>query len=133
LPTRAACSRGGTTLNSSSNPTPTLSALYSLPSTGFHEITAGNNGRYSPEPGYNEDTGLGSPVANLFVVDLAAFGMANQLAVTTQPPPTVAIGQSFDLQISAEDSYGRVDHSYEGAVSVLMVLAEAKVPSLAYA
>ena len=110
--------QGGTTLNSSSDPTQTLSALYSLPPTDFHDITAGNNGGYSAGPGYDEVTGLGSPVANLLVPDLAAYGMASQLVVTAQPPPLVAIGQPFDLQISAEDSYGNVDHSYDSAVTL---------------
>ena len=106
------------TLNSSSDPTQTLSALYSLPPTDFHSITTGNNGGYSAGPGYNEVTGLGSPVANLLVPDLAAYGLASQLVVTAQPPPLVAIGQSFDLQISAEDSYGNVDYSYDSAVTL---------------
>ena len=109
-------SEGGTTLNSSSNPTQTLNAIYSLPATDFHSITTGNNGAYSAGPGYNEVTGLGSPLTNLVVPDLAAYGMATQLVVTAQPPPTVGVSQPFDLQVSAEDSYGRVDYSYAGNV-----------------
>ena len=110
--------QGGTTLNSPSDPTQTLSALYSLPPTDFHSITTGNNGGYNAGPGYNEVTGLGSPVANLLVPDLAAYGMASQLVVTAQPPPVVAVGQPFDVQISAEDSFGNVDYSYDSDVTL---------------
>ncbi len=106
------------TLNSSTDPTQTLSALYSLPPTDFHQITVGNNGGYGARPGYNEVTGLGSPVANLLVPDLAAYGLASQLVVTAQPPPVVAVGQPFDVQISAEDSFGNVDYSYDSDVTL---------------
>ncbi len=44
----------------------TLSALYNLPSTDFHDITSGYNGYYAG-PGYDLVTGLGSPIANLLV------------------------------------------------------------------
>ena len=60
---------GGTTLNSSANPTHTLQALYSLPAGDFNDITSGYNG-LSAGPGYDEVTGLGSPIANLLVPDL---------------------------------------------------------------
>ncbi|HVU90072.1 MAG TPA: proprotein convertase P-domain-containing protein [Pirellulales bacterium] len=42
----------------------TLPALYSMPSTYFHDITSGNNG-FAAGPGYDLVTGRGSPVANL--------------------------------------------------------------------
>jgi subtilase family serine protease len=108
--------QGGTTLNSSTDPTQTLSALYSLPPTDFHDITVGYNG-YSAMPGYDEVTGLGSPVANLLVPDLAAYDMASRLTVTAQPPSRVAAGQSFEFQVSAEDSFGQEDHGFSGYVT----------------
>jgi len=51
----------GTTLNSAADPMQALQALYSLPASDFHQITTGYNG-LSPTPGYNEVTGLGSPI-----------------------------------------------------------------------
>ncbi len=45
------------------------SALYSLPSSDFHDITTGSNG-YAAGPGYDLATGLGSPSANLVVPGL---------------------------------------------------------------
>jgi subtilase family serine protease len=109
--------QGGTTFNSSSNSIQTQTALYSLPSTDFHDITTGNNGNYSSRPGYDEVTGLGSPVANQLVPDLAAFGLATALAVSVQPPASVAVDQYFDFQVSAQDSFGQIDHAFKGIVT----------------
>ena len=36
-------------------------AVYTLPSSDFHDITSGSNGQYSATKGYDEVTGLGSP------------------------------------------------------------------------
>ena len=66
-------------LGSLDGPSQTLPALYSLPTADFHDITSGSNGTYSAGPGYDEVTGLGTPVANTLVPDLV-FGV----------PPTVA-------------------------------------------
>jgi subtilase family serine protease len=52
--------------------TQTLNALYGLSSNDFHDVTSGGNGTYGASPGYDLVTGLGSPVANRLVVDLAA-------------------------------------------------------------
>ena len=48
----------------------TLSRLYSLPSCDFHDITTGYNG-YQAGAGYDLLTGLGTPIANQLVIDLA--------------------------------------------------------------
>ncbi|MGA2065991.1 MAG: S8 family serine peptidase [Thermoguttaceae bacterium] len=48
----------------------TLSRLYSLPSYDFHDITTGYNG-YQASAGYDLMTGLGTPIANQLVIDLA--------------------------------------------------------------
>jgi len=48
----------------------TLLKLYDAPASDFHDITQGNNG-YSAGVGYDLVTGLGSPVANLLLPDLA--------------------------------------------------------------
>jgi subtilisin-like proprotein convertase family protein len=57
----------------------TLPSLYHLSSQDFHDITTGNNG-YGAGPGFDMVTGLGSPVANRLVTDLAG---------NAAPPPTV--------------------------------------------
>ena len=66
--------------------TQTLPALYSLPSSDFHDITTGNNG-YAAGSGYDLVTGLGTPEANLLVPALAGYGAAASAAptITTNP------------------------------------------------
>jgi hypothetical protein len=54
-------------------PTQTLPAIYSLSSSAFHDVTSGSNG-YAAGPGYDEATGRGSPVANLVISGLVAYG-----------------------------------------------------------
>ena len=49
----------------------TLTRLYKLPSADFHDVTSGSNGEYSAGVGYDLVTGLGSPVANKLLGDLA--------------------------------------------------------------
>jgi Subtilase family len=89
---------------------PTLSnlpaALYSLPSSDFNDITSGpaNREGFSPGPGYDEITGLGTPKAKQLVADLVS------------PPPSlppwiwqiVQILQSFggdfnDFRLTPQD------------------------------
>jgi hypothetical protein len=64
-------------------------AVYSLPTTDFHDVKTGNNG-YPAGPGYDFVTGLGSPKANLVVRDLVAVATSPTVKVvqTTQTKPT---------------------------------------------
>ena len=83
---------GQTTLSGAAQ---TLPALYSLEASSpgdFHDITSGSNGGFSAGPGYDEVTGLGSPVANLLVPGLVAdgtVGTATELTVAAQPPAAI--------------------------------------------
>ncbi len=96
----------GTTFNTA-NPMQALQALYSLPSSDFHQITTGYNG-LSAGPGYNEVTGLGSPMANLVVPALASYGIPTQLVITAQPPANVTAGDVFGLTVAVEGPSGNV-------------------------
>ena len=58
--------------------TQTLPRLYSLNSADFHDITSGNNG-LPAGPGYDLVTGIGTPIANKLVPDLAG---GNKIAGT---------------------------------------------------
>ena len=86
---------GQTTLSGAAQ---TLPALYNLEANSpadFHDITSGGNGTFNAGPGYDEVTGLGSPVANLLVPGLVGDGTtatATELTVTGQPPGNVATG-----------------------------------------
>jgi hypothetical protein len=63
---------GGQAVLNSSSPTETQQALYSLPQADYNVISSGSNG-YNANPGYNLVTGLGTPIANLLVIDLTAY------------------------------------------------------------
>jgi hypothetical protein len=63
---------GASTLDGPSQTLPDLYALYQSKPGDFHDITSGNNGAYSAGPGYDEVTGLGTPLANLLIPDLVA-------------------------------------------------------------
>jgi autotransporter-associated beta strand protein len=69
------------TLGSLDGPTQTLPALYGLPASDYHDITTGNNG-YPAGPGYDYVTGIGTPIANLLVPDLAKYGQAQTGTLT---------------------------------------------------
>ena len=104
---------GLATLNSSSNPQQTLTALYSVSSNDFHDITTGsitaNGNTYNAGIGYDEVTGLGTPVANLLVADLAAYGTvqpASKLAFTTQPPSSILSGTTFSTIVQLDNQSG---------------------------
>jgi subtilase family serine protease len=96
------------TFNSTANPQQAQQALYSLPASDFRQITTGYNG-LSPGPGYNEITGLGSPIANLVVPALVSYGVGTQLVITAQPPASVTAGSTFGLTVAVLDQYGNLE------------------------
>jgi hypothetical protein len=85
--------------------TQTLPALYALPSADYHDILYGNNGDPAG-PGYDLATGLGTPVANLLVPDLAGYQIASKMAIAVQPPSTVLVGNTFGLGVGVADRLG---------------------------
>ena len=103
-----------------SGDTQTLPALYSLPSTDYHQITMGDNG-YDAGAGYNLVTGLGAPRANLLIPQLAAYGLASQAVVTTEPPASVVAGDGFGLVVSARDAHGNTDLTFSGTATLSLV------------
>jgi hypothetical protein len=109
----------GTTLDSSTNSTQTIGYLYALPSSDFHDINQGNNGKFSAGPGYDEVTGLGTPVANLLVPDLASYApIPSQFAITAQPPSYVTNGHTFSVTVQAVDRADNLATSFNGNVTV---------------
>jgi Bacterial Ig-like domain (group 3) len=112
---------GGTTLNSGSDPTQTLQALYSLPAGDFHDITSGYNG-FNAGPGYDEVTGLGSPVANLLIPGLVSYARVppqlGRLIIAVQPPASVATGSAFSLTVTVEDGSGNLLTNYNSSVAI---------------
>ena len=74
----------------------TLFALYSLPNSDFHDVTTGYNG-LSAGPGYDELTGLGTPVGNLLIPDLVSYGLPVGLQFSAEPATEVTSGTPFSL------------------------------------
>ena len=64
--------------------TQTLTDIYSLPASDFHDITTGSNGAYKAGPGYDLVTGIGSPIANQLVPSLVSL---NTPAITLPAAP----------------------------------------------
>src|SRR5207249_1720140 len=47
--------------------TETQTALYGLAASNYNDITSGNNGDFNAGPGYDEVTGLGTPIVDKLV------------------------------------------------------------------
>ncbi|HMD55594.1 MAG TPA: S53 family peptidase [Phycisphaerae bacterium] len=65
---------GKTSLN---GPAQLLPALFSAPSSDFHDITTGSNG-YKAGPGFDLATGLGSPIASNLIPYLVSYSGSSQ-------------------------------------------------------
>jgi hypothetical protein len=78
--------RAGQGLGSLDGPSQTLPGLYALPPSDFYDITSGGSGGVSAVLGYDEVTGLGSPVANELVSDLASLKKASPPTITGTTP-----------------------------------------------
>jgi len=91
---------GQTTLNTNQ----TLTSLYNLSHADFHDITSGSisaGGKtYSAGAGYDEVTGLGTPVANLLVV--AASNVAGSPNITSAANATFTVGQAGTFSITTK-------------------------------
>ena len=72
---------GLTTLDGGSQTLPRLYELYEAASGNYHDITTGNNG-HAAEVGYDLASGVGSPVANKLIPDLAGDDTVSGRAFT---------------------------------------------------
>jgi subtilase family serine protease len=68
--------------------------VYSLPSSDFHDVTSGSNGRYRAGPGYDLVTGRGSPIVNLIVPGLGTSGSNAPSSNAGAPNATPAPGKA---------------------------------------
>ncbi|MEN6450965.1 MAG: FG-GAP-like repeat-containing protein [Thermoguttaceae bacterium] len=109
---------GSAALNPYGNPTETQTLLYGLagttsaynPSGDYHDITSGSNG-YSAAAGYDLVTGLGSPVANKVVLDLAGVvvpptivGTTPSLSSGTVATGTLSLAINFSKAVIGADN-----------------------------
>ena len=79
-----------------------LHAIYSLAAADFHDITIGSNG-YKAGVGYAAVTGRGSPIANLIVRDLVAYGAATTTTAVHISVSTPAAGPTSGPRMQKAD------------------------------
>jgi autotransporter-associated beta strand protein len=107
-------------LGSLDGPSQTLPALYQLSFADFNDITSGNpigpSPTYSPGTGYNLATGLGSPVGNLLIPQLAGPSI---LAIS-QGPTSALAGANISpaITVDVEDALGNIVAGYTGNVTL---------------
>jgi hypothetical protein len=85
--------RAANSLTSLDGPTQTLPLLYGAPQSTFHDITSGSDGSFSAGPGYDEVTGLGSPIAGS--VTAALGGAASTPSSVSLYPASAAPAASL--------------------------------------
>jgi len=95
-----------------------LSAIYAISQTDFHDVTTGGNGGFKAGAGYDMVTGIGSPKANLLVPDLVAYGSVGRLAVQAQPPGSSRAGGVLGVSILVENAAGALEQDFDGSVTV---------------
>jgi subtilase family serine protease len=118
---------GGDTLDGATQTLPRLYTLYQTKPSDFHDITSGSNGAYSAGPGYDEVTGLGSPVANQLIPDLIGLQVHDTLSGATEGHPltNVAVATFVDPTGSQPvGSYAATINWGDGAVTTGTVVAD---------
>ncbi len=104
-------------------PGQTLPMLYQLGSNAFHDVTSGSNGGDRAGVGYDEATGLGSPVANVFVPDLVGATQASptqRVMIASAPPANVTAGQGFGLTVRVVSGSGALEIGYNGEITIAL-------------
>ena len=96
----------GLSVLNATSPTQAQTMLYAASQADFHDISSGSNGGYSAGSGYDMVTGIGTPIANVLIPQLA--GPA-QLAFG-QPPTAAGAGATISpaVTVLVEDSLGNV-------------------------
>ena len=96
-----------------------LPMLYQAPAADFHDITQGDNGT-SAGPGYDLVTGLGSPVANLLIPDLA--GQSAHL-VLMRPPAATPVGMPLapGISVNVKDDFGALQTAGQSQATLSIV------------
>jgi subtilase family serine protease len=87
--------------------TQTLPTLYNLPSSDFNDITTGGNGTYNAAPGYDLVSGLGTPVAQSLVPDLANSNI--NWSPTASGPSAASTNENTSLDFSGPNAISITD------------------------
>jgi hypothetical protein len=120
----------------STSPQQVQSLLYANATSGiFHDITTGTSTgspNYTAGPGYDDVTGLGSPLANLVIPALGGTApvapASDTLAVTTATNTDTA-GTALSVTVTAEGAGGATDGGYLGTVHFSSTDTRAGLPA----
>ncbi len=110
---------GGATLD---GPSQALPALYGLGGGAFHFVPGGSGAGFH---GYNDATGLGSPIANVVAADLSGIqpegpAVPPQPVITTQPGLVVA-GSGFSIGVDLQSPTGALLTSDSGTATIQLL------------
>ena len=110
-------------LQNNGGPTQTIALLANSPAIDAGSIALA----VDPTTGLpltTDQRGTGFPRIVDNAVDIGAyeFQATTSLVVTTQPPASVTAGSTFGLTVTAEDSSGNVDTSFNGTVTVALAV-----------
>ena len=83
--------------------TQTLPALYAMKAADFHDVTSGSNGGFSAHAGYDEVTGIGSPVADKLLPDFIPVTSKGAVAFSAH---AYEIGTSTAITVGDLDLVG---------------------------
>ena len=117
----------------STNAQQVMDVLYKAPGD-FHDITSGTSTgtpNFTAGPGYDDVTGLGSPIANEVVESLDANPALPPDTLVVSAPQSATAGSSFAITVTAEKPGGAVDTDYIGTLLFTSTDAMAILP-LAY-
>src|SRR5439155_11789809 len=116
-------------LNSAS-PQEVMTTLYKNPGD-FHDITGGTSTgspNYTPGPGYDYVTGLGSPFADLVIGSFVPSTASNDKLVLAAATAATA-GTSFSVTITAQNASGATDTGYLGTIHFTSSDAQGVLPA----
>ncbi len=93
----------------------TLPDLYGM-TANFNDIASGSNGSYTAGPGYDLVTGIGSPMANLLVPELAGYPA---VATAAAAAPSSVTATTTNLSVLGAASGGQSTLTYNWAATTV--------------
>ena len=97
----------------------------------FHDITTGTSTgtpHYSAGPGYDDVTGLGSPMVNLVIGSLDGTSTSSSDTLVVSAPSAAIAGSSFNFTVTADNASGKADSGYVGTVHFTSTDGQAVLP-----
>jgi hypothetical protein len=115
----------------STNAQEVMTTLYKNPGD-FHDIATGKSTgtpNYSAGAGYDDVTGLGSPMVNLVIGSLDGTSTVSSDTLSLSVPSTATAGGSFSVTVTARTASGSADSGYAGTVHLTSTDGQAVLPA----